>query len=107
MIELLRFHYPVIVRAIAAALSNGLLVLITWAITRWVLRRRFVGFARDELVETIRAKQGQLNRERQRADALEAEVGRLRSLIIGNTALASQLLSNHQAASDQARSAQG
>lgn len=98
MIGWIQFYWPGVVFTLAQAVVYGLTIWLTATITRWSLRRRHEVQDREELVQTIRSKQMSINHLMREVEAERAESGRLRALLISNTALASQLMQNHEAA---------
>jgi hypothetical protein len=94
---LIQFHWPGIAFTVTQAVVYSLTIWLTISITRWTLRRRHRVDDREELVDTIREKQGEINRLTRERDDARAEAGRMRATMISNTELAARLLQNHEA----------
>jgi len=90
------FYWPGLVFTLTQALTIGAAIYVSSLVTRLRIRRRLAGQDREELVLLVREKQSIVNDQARRIERLEDDNGRLRAVIRGNTALAAQLLQNHQ-----------
>lgn len=96
LIATVQFYWPGLVFTLTQGLVIGGAIYLTNVLTRWRIRHGLAGQDRDELVVLVREKQSTINDQARQIERLEADNGRLRAIIRGNTALASQLLQNHQ-----------
>ena len=90
---------------LVGCLANGLVILITWAITRAVRRKTMSWQDRADFRETIREQQSEIKTLiKQRDDAI-AEAQSYLALIIANKELAHRLAQNHHGVAGAPKSA--
>jgi hypothetical protein len=94
--SVLQFHWPGLVFTATQGLVLAIVVWLTSVITRYRMRKALRGQDTEELRQMIIQRNRVIEDQATKLEALHEENTRLRATIVSNTALASQLLENHQ-----------
>jgi hypothetical protein len=99
--SVVQFYWPGLVFTVTQAVVLVLVVWISSVVTRYRMRKSLRGQDTDELRQMIIQRNRVIEDQATKLQELHEENGRLRATIVSNTALAAQLLENHQQISTQ------
>ncbi|MFP4377751.1 MAG: hypothetical protein ACLFP4_11975 [Spirochaetales bacterium] len=99
--SVVQFYWPGLVFTVTQSVVLVLVVWVSSVVTRYRMRKALRGQDTEELRQMIIQRNRVIEDQATKLVELHEENGRLRATIVSNTALAAQLLENHQQFSTQ------